>query len=120
MDRVHGSRTQVITNNAKGLISIIVYEYNLQMQRLEGGFIEQGDVMPCLLERLQAKAKSSVDMKTFLTTMSHVPEDEELTRAEVRELRKMRKSRVHVVDNRKPEGKLSDERSWPTPGERVC
>ena len=68
----------MITQNARGLISIIGYEYELQMTRLRGEHIKQGDVMPCLLERLKAKSKTNVVLKIFLETLAYIPpvEDE--------------------------------------------
>lgn len=105
----------MITNNAKGIISIIAYEVRLQDQRVAGGHINQGQVMGCVLERLSAKAKSNVDLKTFLTTVAYVPESEDIDPS-VPWAEDQREQRQNVVTDREHEV----ETDFPTPGERVC
>jgi hypothetical protein len=117
-----------ITNNAKGLISIIAYEVRLADKRVAGGHIKQGDVAGCIYERLMAKAKSNVDLKTFLTTMAHIPKaEDESDDVEWAEDRREPASHVARKGTAEPEpltGSSSaienDLRAWPTPGERIC
>lgn len=105
----------MVTNNAKGLISIIAYEVRLADQRVAGGHITQTQAMGCIIERLNAKAKENVDLKTFLTTMAYVPdlEDEgkEFPWAEDR-----REPRAHVTTD----VDVEHEVEFPEPGARVC
>jgi len=67
----------MITQNARGLISIIGTEYEMQLKRCAGGHIKQGDMMSCLIERLKAKSKTNVDLKVFLETLAFVPQAED-------------------------------------------
>ena len=117
----------MITNNAKGLISIIAYEVRLADERIKMGAITQGQALGCILERLSAKAKSNVDLKTFLTTLAHIPdkddEDPDLPWA-----KDLREPMEHFVDKRTGESRgtgpgpvpIEDDNHWPLPGERIC
>ena len=104
----------MITNNAKGLISVIAYEVRLADERVKLGVISQSKVMGCVLEGLSAKAKRDVNMKTFLSTMAYVPEDEDI-RDDVEWAEDRREARAHVVTDRDP-----DNIAYPVPGERIC
>lgn len=105
----------MITNNAKGIISIIAYEVRLVDQRLACGAIKQGQEMGCIIERLNAKAKTNVDLKTFLTTLSYIPPSED-TDEDVDWAEDQREQRQNVVTDREHEAEID----FPTPGERVC
>ena len=117
-----------ITNNAKGLISIIAFEVRLADERVAGGHIKQGDAAACIYERLQAKAKSNVDLKTFLTTMAFIPrEEDESDDVEWAEDRREAASHVAHQGTSEPQpltggsSPIENEmRAWPVPGERVC
>jgi len=102
------------TKNAKRLIMLISYETLLANRRVQGGHISHTQVSGCILERLHAKAKDDVDLKTFLNTMAFIPDDEDedptLPWAADR-----REPRANVVTDGEDE-----EAAWPTPGERVC
>lgn len=116
-----------ITNNAKGLISIIAYEVRLVDERLKLGVIKQEQALGCILERLSAKAKSNVDLKTFLTTMAHIPEDED-SGDEYPWAEDKREQRDHVAYQTTGESKgtgpgsvpIEEDEHWPQPGERIC
>lgn len=118
----------MITNNAKGLISIIAFEVRLADQRTAAGAITQEQQMGCILERLSAKAKSNVDLKIFLTTLGFIPKEEDES-DEVDWAEDPREQRNHVAHQTtsvpKPLSGGSvpiedDTHAWPTPGERVC
>ena len=119
----------MITNNAKGLISIIAYEVRLVDTRLAGGHIEQGQAAGCIYERLQAKAKDNVDLKTFLTTFAHIPENEDKD-SDLPWAEDKREKASHLVSRQTGESKgigpgggvrfEDDEAPFPQPGERVC
>lgn len=108
-----------VTDNAKGLISIIAFEVRLADQRVAGGHINQTQTLGCILERLSAKAKDNVDLKTFLTTMAFIPEEEDEGK-DYPWAEDKRDSRQHDVRAALPEGDLGESREFPVPGERVC
>ena len=108
-----------ITNNAKGLISIIAYEVNLAEQRVAGGHITQTQKMGCIIERLNAKATENVNLKIFLTTMAFIPEEEDEGK-DYEWAEDKRDQRQHEVRTALPEGDLGESREFPTPGERVA
>lgn len=118
----------MISNNAKGIISIIAHEHQkIVKERLEPGFIRQDQTMGCLLEQLKLNARENIDMKIFLETLSHVPpeedEDPNVSWAEDK-----REARQHTVNKSTGESKgigpgskpIEDDVHWPTPGERIC
>lgn len=102
------------TANAKRLINIISLEVLLANRRAQDEHISHTQVAGCVLERLHAKAKKDVDLKTFLTTMSYIPnvEDED---PDAEWAEDQRKPRTNVVTDREDE-----QAAWPQPGERVC
>ena len=118
----------MITENAKALLTIIAYEVELAHKRVLMGAIKRDQQMGCILERLSAKAKSNVDLKTFLTTMAHIPKaEDESDDVEWAEDRREPASHVARKGTAEPEpltGSSSaienDLRAWPAPGERIC
>jgi hypothetical protein len=103
------------TENAKRIINIIALEVRLQQDRVEAGYITSVNAPKIVLERLMTKAKSDVNLKTFLTTMAYVPEDED-TRDDVDWAEDRRDPRAHVITDREHEEAVG----FPMPGERVC
>lgn len=118
----------MITQNAKGLISIIAFEVRLADQRCAGGFIKQGNLAGIIYERLATQAKSNVDLQTFLNTLAFIPECEDEDRS-LEWAKDLREPSAHVVDRRTGQSNrgaggagtpLEDDRPFPVPGERVC
>lgn len=105
----------MITNNAKGIISIIAFEVRLQDERVRGGHIDQGQVAGMIYERLLLKAKTNVDLKNFLTTMAFIPASED-ERLDVDWAEDKREARNNVITDREHE----EEVGFPMPGERIC
>ena len=119
----------MITNNAKGLISILAYEAILADARVSGGNIEQSQAAGCIYERLQAKAKDNVNLKTFLRTFGHVPKDEDKGK-DYPWAEDKREKASHFVTRKTGESVglgpgggakfEDDERGFPVPGGRGC
>lgn len=117
-----------VTNNAKGIISIIATTHlKIVQERLEPGFIKQGQVMGCLLEQLKLKARHDPDLKIFLETLAHIPQDEDEGK-DYPWAKDQRRSNQHIVSSRTGESRgtgpgsvpIEDDKYWPEPGERVC
>lgn len=108
-----------VTDNAKSLIGIIAFEVRLVDQRVAGKHIRQAQALGCILERLSAKARDNVNLKTFLTTIAFIPEEED-EGEDYPWAEDKRDSRQHDVRATLPEGDLGESREFPVPGERVC
>ena len=105
----------MITSNAKNIINQIAKEVRLADLRRGEGFIKQAQVEGAILEGLSALGKRDVDMKTFLTTMSYIPPEDDYD--DDREWAEDRRDqRTNVVTDREQEY----NHEFPTPGERVC
>lgn len=101
----------IITQNAKDLIGLIAEEHELQLERYMKGFIEKSQVAGCLLERLNAKAKSDPSLKQFMETLAYIPpsEDED---PDAEWAEDPREAGHHIVDHRTS----TPEPHWP----RTC
>jgi hypothetical protein len=105
----------IITNNAKAIITQVAFEVRLADDRAERGHIDIDQVLGCILERLAARAKQDVNMKTFLSTLAYIPDGEDIDPS-VSWAKDRREPRAHVVTDRDEEQVVEH----PEPGERIC
>ena len=115
----------IITKNARALVSTILKEHELQMERYMKDFIERDQIEQCLIERLNAIGKRSPSMRAFLTYVGPIDPREDDDK-DVAWAKDPREGRRHVVNSVRDTaegtvgGAQSPDAPWPEPGERVC
>lgn len=120
--------TKYVSKTARQLLEIICSEHALQAERVAGGWIEPEQVIPCLIERLNARSMRDEDLRAFLAFEGYIPKDDD--ESQEREwAADPRPPNMHVArqSTSEPEPERIRDEAWingswdfPMPGERIA